>query len=127
MAMYGRHGESPLPIVAASTPGQCFDAAIEAVRIAVTYRTPVILLTDTLPRELLGAVADPRRRRAAARSTRASPPSPTATTSSCPTARREPRAAVGGARARPGSQHRIGGLEKEDGTGNISYDPTTTR
>src|SRR5947207_1555424 len=46
-AMYGRHGESPLPIVAAYTPGSCFDAAIEAVRIAVKFRTPVILLSDT--------------------------------------------------------------------------------
>ena len=47
MAMYGRHGESPIPIVAPYTPAQCFDAAIEACRIAVTYRTPVILLSDT--------------------------------------------------------------------------------
>ena len=46
-AMFGRHGESPLPIVAASTSGGCFDAAIEAVRIAVKFRTPVILLSDT--------------------------------------------------------------------------------
>src|SRR5881392_3904291 len=46
-AMFGRHGESPLPIVAASTPGGCYDAAIEAVRIAVKFRTPVILLSDT--------------------------------------------------------------------------------
>ena len=47
LAMYGRHGESPLPIVAASRPGQSFEAALEAVRIAVKYRTPVILLSDT--------------------------------------------------------------------------------
>ncbi len=46
MAMYGRHGESPLPIVAAYSPSQCFDAAFEACRIALKYRTPVILLTD---------------------------------------------------------------------------------
>ena len=46
MALYGRHGESPLPIVCADTPAQCFDAALEAARIAVRYRTPVILLTD---------------------------------------------------------------------------------
>src|SRR5205085_3176337 len=46
LAMYGRHGESPLPIVAAKTPSHCFDAAIEAARIAVKYRTPVILLSD---------------------------------------------------------------------------------
>jgi 2-oxoglutarate ferredoxin oxidoreductase subunit alpha len=47
LAMYGRHGETPLPIIAASTPGQCFETALEAVRIAVRYRTPVILLSDT--------------------------------------------------------------------------------
>jgi 2-oxoglutarate/2-oxoacid ferredoxin oxidoreductase subunit alpha len=46
MALYGRHGEAPLPIVAAYTPAHCFDAAIEAVRIALKYRTPVILLSD---------------------------------------------------------------------------------
>src|SRR5579871_595708 len=46
MALYGRHGESPLPIVCAITPAQCFDAVLDAVRIAVRYRTPVILLTD---------------------------------------------------------------------------------
>src|ERR1700748_3026704 len=46
LAMYGRHGESPLPIIAPSTPGVCFDAAYEAARIAVRYRTPVILLSD---------------------------------------------------------------------------------
>src|SRR6188472_119776 len=45
-ALYGRHGESPLPVVAASSPGQSFEAVYEAVRIAVTYRTPVILLSD---------------------------------------------------------------------------------
>src|SRR2546421_5247227 len=47
MALYGRHGESPLPVIAPSTPGGCFDAAFEAVRIAIRYRTPVILLSDT--------------------------------------------------------------------------------
>ena len=46
MAAYGRHGEAPLPIVAAATPADCFNAAIEACRIALTYRTPVILLSD---------------------------------------------------------------------------------
>ena len=47
MALYGRHGESPLPVIAPSTPGGCFDAAFEAVSIAIRYRTPVILLSDT--------------------------------------------------------------------------------
>src|SRR5919204_670111 len=47
MAIHGRHGESPLPVVAAATPAQCFAAVLEAARIAITYRTPVILLSDT--------------------------------------------------------------------------------
>src|SRR6478609_685690 len=47
MALYGRHGESPLPVIAPSTAGGCFDAGFEAARIAITYRTPVILLSDT--------------------------------------------------------------------------------
>ena len=47
MAVHGRHGESPLPVIAPSTPGGCFEAAFEAVQIAVRYRTPVILLSDT--------------------------------------------------------------------------------
>ena len=46
LAMYGRHGEAPMPIVAASSPSDCFDAAFEAARIAIKYRTPVMLLTD---------------------------------------------------------------------------------
>ena len=85
MAIHGRHGESPLPVVAASTPAQCFDAVIEAARIAVTYRTPVILLTDTFlanssePWHAAGR-RGPSRDRA-----RASRPSPTATASSGPT------------------------------------------
>ena len=46
MALYGRNGESPVPVVAAASPSDCFFAAIEAARIAITYRTPVILLSD---------------------------------------------------------------------------------
>ena len=46
LALYGRHGESPLPVVASHSPAQCFYAAIEAARIALKYRTPVILLSD---------------------------------------------------------------------------------
>ncbi|MFC7360375.1 2-oxoglutarate ferredoxin oxidoreductase subunit alpha, partial [Nocardioides astragali] len=45
-AMFGRNGEAPLPIIAPQSPGDCFDAAVEAVRIAITYRTPVIILSD---------------------------------------------------------------------------------
>ena len=64
-AMFGRNGESPVPIVAPRSPGDCFDAALEAVRIAVTYRTPVMLLSDGMPGQRLRAVADARAVRAA--------------------------------------------------------------
>ena len=64
-AMFGRNGEAPVPIVAPQSPGDCFDAAVEAARIAVTYRTPVMLLSDGIPRQRLRALADPRHRRAA--------------------------------------------------------------
>src|SRR4029078_5539372 len=47
MAIHGRHGESPLPVVAAATPAECFEAVFESVRLAVRYRTPVIMLSDT--------------------------------------------------------------------------------
>ena len=68
-AMYGRHGESPMPVIAATTPSQCFDAAIEAVRIAVTYRTPVILLSDAYLANGSEPWAHPGRRHAPAAST----------------------------------------------------------
>ena len=84
-AMFGRHGESPLPIVAASTPSECFDAAIEAARIAVRYRTPVILLSDTFLANSSRAVAAAGRRRPAGRSTRGSHGAQR-TTGSCRTA-----------------------------------------
>jgi 2-oxoglutarate ferredoxin oxidoreductase subunit alpha len=122
MAMYGRHGESPIPIVASYTPAQCFDAAIEAVRIAVTYRTPVILLTDTflanssepwlIPDVDALPEIDPR---FATESTDGEP--------FLPYTRDENLARPWAVPGTPGLEHRIGGLEKQDGTGNISYDP----
>ncbi|MGH2654212.1 MAG: 2-oxoacid:acceptor oxidoreductase subunit alpha [Actinomycetota bacterium] len=122
LAMYGRHGESPLPIVAAYTPSNCFDAALEAARIAVTYRTPVILLTDTFLANssepwLLPAVDDL--------------PSidpnfaerPNMGTEFLPYLRDENLARPWAIPGTEGLEHRIGGLEKEaDSTGNISYD-----
>ena len=123
-AMFGRNGESPVPVVAASTPGDCFDAALEAARIALTYRTPVILLSDGYLANGSEPWLLPGRGDAARRSRSSSPPSRTATASSCPTCatpRRWPAPwAIPGT---PGLEHRIGGLEKADGTGNISYDP----
>ena len=123
LAMYGRHGEAPLPIVAAKSPADCFDAAFEAVRIAVKYRTPVILLTDGY----LANGAEPWK----LPDTDALPDisTPFATEPNHgdlfwpylrdPETLARPWAIPG----TPGLMHRIGGLEKEDGTGNVSYEP----
>jgi len=120
MVLFGRNGESPVPVIAASTPSQCFDAAIEAARIALKYRTPVYLLSDAylangsepwpipdvseLPdisttfAEANGEPFEPYRRD--------------------PDTLARPWAIPG----TPGLEHRIGGLEKADVTGAISYD-----
>jgi 2-oxoglutarate ferredoxin oxidoreductase subunit alpha len=123
MVMFGRNAEAPVPVVAAATPGGCFDAAVEAARIALKYRTPVYLLSDaylangsepwllpdasslaeigvefaTAPNrdgEFLPYVRDP-----------------------------ETLARDWAIPGTPGLEHRIGGLEKQDETGNVSYDP----
>jgi 2-oxoglutarate ferredoxin oxidoreductase subunit alpha len=126
-AMYGRHGEAPLPIVAALTPADCFNAAIEAVRLAVKYRTPVILLSDANlangtepwlipdPDEL--ASFDPEF------ATAANHQNDDGTEVFWPYVRDESTLARPWAPpGMPGLEHRIGGLEKADGSGNVSYD-----
>ena len=128
MAMFGRNGEAPVPIVAPCSPADCFTAALEAARIALTYRTPVYLLSDgylangsepwripepaTLP-NLRVQFAD-----------RPNHVLPDGAEVFWPY-KRDPETlarpwAIPGT---PGLEHRIGGLEKADGTGNISYDP----
>jgi 2-oxoglutarate ferredoxin oxidoreductase subunit alpha len=122
MAMYGRHGESPLPIVAACTPGQGFDAALEAVRIAVKYRTPVILLSDTF----LANSSEPWRVPDVSGLPTVDPnfaTKPNAGDGFWPYLRDENLARPWAVPGTPDLQHRIGGLEKEEGTGDISYDP----
>ncbi len=121
MAMYGRHGESPVPILAAATPADCFRMAFEAVRIAVKYMTPVILLTDGYLAN--GAepwlIPDPA----------ALPEVPvtfrTEASGFFPYLRDEETLSrpwvIPGT---PDLEHRIGGLEKEYLTGNVSYAPT---
>ncbi len=126
-AMYGRHGEAPVPIVAAMTPSHCFEAAIEAVRIAVTYRTPVFLLSDgylangSEPWRLpdVGDLPDLHVEFA----TGANHTEADGTEVFWPYIRDENLARPWAVPGTPGLEHRIGGLEKEDGTGNISYDP----
>jgi 2-oxoglutarate ferredoxin oxidoreductase subunit alpha len=119
MALYGRHGESPLPVIAASTPGGCFYTAIEAVRIAVKYRTPVILLSDTF----LANSSEPWMLPDVASLPKIDPGYATSPAGFQPYARDENLARPWAVPGTPGLRHRIGGLEKEDVTGNISYAP----
>jgi 2-oxoglutarate ferredoxin oxidoreductase subunit alpha len=121
MALFGRHGESPLPVIAPSTAGGCFAAAFEAASIAIRYRTPVILLSDTFLASssepwLIPSVED------------LPPIDPDFATPDSvdehflPYSRDENLARPWAIPGTPGLQHRIGGLEKADGSGNISYD-----
>jgi len=119
MAMYGRHGEAPLVVLAAATPADCFSMAFEAVRLAVTYMTPVILLSDSF----LASSAEPWRILAPEELPDLRAPALPSGASFEPY-RRDP-----GTLARrwvapgtPGREHRIGGLEKLDVTGTVSYD-----
>ncbi|SCX46721.1 2-oxoglutarate ferredoxin oxidoreductase subunit alpha [Klenkia marina] len=123
-AMFGRNGEAPVPVVAPRSPGDCFDAAIEAARIALTYRTPVFLLSDGY----LANGAEPWSVPAA--DTLPDLRVEFATEPNGPDGEFLPYLRDPETLARPwavpgtkGLQHRIGGLEKADGTGNISYDP----
>jgi 2-oxoglutarate/2-oxoacid ferredoxin oxidoreductase subunit alpha len=120
MAMYGRHGESPLPVIAPSTPGGCFDAAFEAVRIAVRYRTPVILLSDTF----LASSSEPWRIPVVSELPSIDPGFATEDDAETfqPYSRDERLARPWAVPGTPGLAHRVGGLEKADGAGNISYD-----
>jgi 2-oxoglutarate ferredoxin oxidoreductase subunit alpha len=120
MAVHGRHGESPIPVIAPSTPGGCFDAAFEAVQIAVRYRTPVILLSDTF----LASSSEPWRVPVVADLSSIDPGFAVAVEGEefMPYTRDERLARPWAIPGTPGLAHRIGGLEKADVTGNISYD-----
>ncbi len=127
-AMYGRHSESPLPVLAAKSPSHCFEVAIEAARIALTYRTPVIILSDgylangtepwLLPDVTTLQKIDP--------DFASGPNHVTADgiEEHWPYLRDPETLARNWAiPGTPGLMHRIGGIEKEDGSGNISYEP----
>jgi 2-oxoglutarate ferredoxin oxidoreductase subunit alpha len=120
MAMYGRHGECPLPILASATPADCFATGFEAVRIAVRYMTPVILLSDGY----IANGAEPWRVPRAAdlpevRVVLRTDPTDYQPYMRDPETLARPWVIPG----TPGLEHRIGGLEREDVTGNVSYAP----
>ena len=127
MALFGRNGESPVPVVAAASPSDCFFAAIEAARIAVNYRTPVILLSDgylangsepwRLPDD--SSLPDLSTEFAFATSADAEADGGFQPFRRDPVTLARPWAVPG----TPGLEHRIGGIEKADGAGTISYDP----
>ncbi|MCX5036041.1 2-oxoacid:acceptor oxidoreductase subunit alpha [Streptomyces sp. ARC32] len=127
-AMYGRNGEAPVPVVAPRTPADCFDAALEAARIALTYRTPVFLLSDGYLANGSEPWRIPETDELPDLAVRfAQGPNHTLDdgTEVFWPYKRDPHTlarpwAVPGT---PGLEHRIGGIEKQDGTGNISYDP----
>ncbi|MGY1721699.1 2-oxoacid:acceptor oxidoreductase subunit alpha [Blastococcus sp. SYSU DS0533] len=125
-AMFGRNGEAPVPVIAPRSPGDCFDAAVEAARIALTYRTPVMLLSDGYlangaePWAIPDADSLPDLAPAVGFATE-----PNGEDGEFLPYLRDPET-LARAWAIPGTagmQHRIGGLEKADRTGNISYDP----
>jgi 2-oxoglutarate/2-oxoacid ferredoxin oxidoreductase subunit alpha len=134
-AMFGRNGESPVPIVAPQSPADCFDAAVEATRIAVTYRTPVMLLSDgmlangsepwripeveDLPVIDPGFATEPNHVSKKAAAEGVGDPDEFWPYLRDDETLARPWAVPG----TPGLEHRIGGLEKSDGHGNISYDP----
>jgi 2-oxoglutarate ferredoxin oxidoreductase subunit alpha len=120
MAMFGRNSDSPVPIVAPATPAECFDMAIEAARLALRYMTPVIYLSDAF----LATGSEPWRVPAAGDLADISVANATDPATFQPYARdaqtlARPWAVPG----TPGLEHRIGGLEKADVSGNVSYDP----
>jgi 2-oxoglutarate/2-oxoacid ferredoxin oxidoreductase subunit alpha len=123
-AMFGRNGEAPLPVIAPRSPGDCFDAALEAARIALTYRTPVMLLSDGYLANgaepwAIPAVEDLPDLRVDFATEPNGDDGEFLPYLRDPETLARPWAIPGTA----GMQHRIGGLEKADKTGNISYDP----
>jgi len=121
-AIFGRHGEAPLPVIAPQSPGDCFDAAVEATRIALTYRTPVILLSDGY----LANGAEPWAVPDLADLPDIDPgyiTEPPTDGPFLPYSRDEKLARPLAVPGTPGLEHRIGGIEKAAGTGNVSYDP----
>ncbi|HEX5596782.1 MAG TPA: 2-oxoacid:acceptor oxidoreductase subunit alpha [Micromonosporaceae bacterium] len=124
MALFGRHGEAPVAVIAPRSPSDCFDAALEAARIALTYRTPVILLSDNYIANgsepwLLPDVESLPDLQVEFATAPNGPDGQFLPYLRDPATLARPWAIPG----TPGLEHRIGGLEKADKTGDISYDP----
>jgi 2-oxoglutarate ferredoxin oxidoreductase subunit alpha len=117
-ALFGRNGESPIPVIAAKSPGDCFDCAIEAARIAITSMTPVLLLTDGY----LANGSEPWRIPQLTDLPRIPVHFHTEPNGFQPYSRDERGARPWAIPGTPGLEHRVGGLEKANLTGNVAYD-----
>lgn len=120
-AMYGRHGEAPLPIIAAKSPADCFEASFEACKIALQHTTPVILLTDGYVANSSEPWKFPNEKEL--QEIKVEYVTELNDETFLPYKRDEKLARNIALPGTKGLEHRIGGLEKEDLTGNISYDP----
>jgi 2-oxoglutarate/2-oxoacid ferredoxin oxidoreductase subunit alpha len=119
-ALYGRNGEAPVPVLASSTPSDCFNTIFEAARIALKFMTPVIMLSDGY----LGNGSEPWKLPNVADIPDISPKFRTDPNNYLPYLRNETTLAREWAiPGTPGLEHRIGGLEKQDKTGNVNYEP----
>ncbi len=122
MAMHGRNGESPMPVVAAQSPADCFQTAIEAWQVATRYMTPVMILSDGY----IANGAEPWRIPDVSELPEIKIEHPAASDGSeafAPYTRDENLARPWALPGTAGLMHRVGGLEKQDGTGEVSYDP----
>jgi len=122
-AYYGRNGECPMPIVSASTPGDCFSAIYEAARISVQHMTPVIFLSDGYIANGAEPWRFPKSADLPAIEVKFKTSLDEGEDQLMPYKRDEKLVRPWAIPGTPGLEHRIGGLEKEDGTGNVSYDP----
>jgi 2-oxoglutarate ferredoxin oxidoreductase subunit alpha len=120
-AMYGRHGEAPLPVLAASGSADCFNMTMEAARLALKYMTPVMLLTDGY----IGQSSEPWRIPELDKLAEIEPNFATDPSTFKPYLRNpETLSRLWAVPGMQGMEHRIGGLEKEDGSGVVSHDPS---
>src|SRR5215204_2453212 len=122
-AYYGRNGECPMPIVSASTPGDCFSAIYEAARISIQHMTPVIFLSDGYIANGAEPWRFPKSADLPAIEVKFKTSLDEGEEQLMPYKRDEKLVRSWAIPGTPGLEHRIGGLEKEDGTGNVSYDP----
>jgi 2-oxoglutarate/2-oxoacid ferredoxin oxidoreductase subunit alpha len=120
--LFGRNGEAPVPVLAARSPGDCFDTAVEAWRIATEFMVPVVILSDGYIANGAEPWLIPEVDKLAPIEIKHPGPKVEGSAKFLPYSRNENLARPWAIPGTPGLMHRVGGLEKQDGTGNVSYD-----